>query len=103
MPFIVATYVYASSQRQRTHSARTNSHLLLVFTGESASQDQQLVVPYTVLNTAQADCGLIRLHCTLFWWQKKGSLAKQSFKVPYTLSFISPGCQQFVHIILENL
>ena len=25
MPFIVATYVYASSQGQRTHSARTNS------------------------------------------------------------------------------
>jgi hypothetical protein len=25
MPFIVATYVYASSQWQRTHSARTNS------------------------------------------------------------------------------
>jgi hypothetical protein len=24
MPFIVATYVYASSQGQRTHSARTN-------------------------------------------------------------------------------
>ena len=26
MPFIVATYVYASSQGQRTHSARTNMH-----------------------------------------------------------------------------
>ena len=25
MPFVVATYVYASSQGQRTHSARTNS------------------------------------------------------------------------------
>jgi hypothetical protein len=25
MPFIVATYLYASSQGQRTHSARTNS------------------------------------------------------------------------------
>ena len=25
MPFIVATYVYASSQGQRTHSARTNN------------------------------------------------------------------------------
>ena len=25
MPFIVATYVYASSQGQQTHSARTNS------------------------------------------------------------------------------
>jgi len=24
MPFIVATYVYASSQGQRTHSAQTN-------------------------------------------------------------------------------
>ena len=24
MPFVVATYVYASSQGQRTHSARTN-------------------------------------------------------------------------------
>jgi hypothetical protein len=24
MPFIVATYIYASSQGQRTHSARTN-------------------------------------------------------------------------------
>jgi hypothetical protein len=28
MPFIVATYVYASSQVQRTHSARTNSFTL---------------------------------------------------------------------------
>ena len=27
MPFIMATYVYASSQGQRTHSARTNSLL----------------------------------------------------------------------------
>ena len=27
MPFIVATYVYASSQGQRTHSARTNNML----------------------------------------------------------------------------
>ena len=27
MPFIVATYVYASSQGQRTHSARTNSQI----------------------------------------------------------------------------
>ena len=27
MPFIVATYVYASSQGQRTHSARTNIHI----------------------------------------------------------------------------
>ena len=26
MPFIVATYVYASSQGQRTHSARTNTN-----------------------------------------------------------------------------
>jgi hypothetical protein len=26
MPFIVATYVYASRQGQRTHSARTNNH-----------------------------------------------------------------------------
>ena len=25
MPFVVATYVYASSQGQRTHSARTNT------------------------------------------------------------------------------
>ena len=25
MPFIVATYIYASSQGQRTHSARTKS------------------------------------------------------------------------------
>ena len=30
MPFIVATYVYASSQGQRTHSARTNLLDLLV-------------------------------------------------------------------------
>ena len=29
MPFIVATYVYASSQGQRTHSARTNYKLLI--------------------------------------------------------------------------
>ena len=29
MPFIVATYVYAGSQGQRTHSARTKSPLLL--------------------------------------------------------------------------
>jgi hypothetical protein len=28
MPFIVATYVYASSQGQRTHSARTNIKLI---------------------------------------------------------------------------
>jgi hypothetical protein len=28
MPFIVATYVYASSQGQRMHSARTNLHTL---------------------------------------------------------------------------
>ena len=27
MPFIVATYVYASSQRQRMHSARTKSSI----------------------------------------------------------------------------
>jgi hypothetical protein len=27
LPFIVATYVYASSQGQRTHSARTKSKL----------------------------------------------------------------------------
>jgi hypothetical protein len=27
MPFKVATYVYASSQGQRTHSARTNFHI----------------------------------------------------------------------------
>ena len=26
MPFIVATYVYASSQGQRTHSARNNTY-----------------------------------------------------------------------------
>ena len=26
MPFVVATYVYASSQGQRTHSARTKTH-----------------------------------------------------------------------------
>ena len=30
MPFIVATYVYASSNGQRTHSARTNI-LMMVF------------------------------------------------------------------------
>jgi hypothetical protein len=29
MPFIVATYVYASSQGQRTHSARTNNNELM--------------------------------------------------------------------------
>ena len=29
MPFIVATYVYASSQGQRTHSARTKMSYLL--------------------------------------------------------------------------
>ena len=29
MPFIVATYVYASSQGQRTHSARTNTSKVL--------------------------------------------------------------------------
>jgi hypothetical protein len=28
MPFIVATYVYASSQGHRTHSARTNSRTM---------------------------------------------------------------------------
>jgi hypothetical protein len=28
MPFIVATYVYASSQGQRTHSARTKINLV---------------------------------------------------------------------------
>ena len=28
MPFVVATYVYASSQGQRTHSARTNKVLI---------------------------------------------------------------------------
>ena len=27
MPFVVATYVYASSQGQRTHSARTNKDI----------------------------------------------------------------------------
>ena len=27
MPFVVATYVYASSQGQRTHSARTNLYI----------------------------------------------------------------------------
>ena len=31
MPFIVATYVYASSQGQRTHSARTNNEQDLRF------------------------------------------------------------------------
>ena len=39
MPFIVATYVYASSQGQRTHSAQTNSqiftpHICLPLLGE---------------------------------------------------------------------
>jgi hypothetical protein len=29
MPFIVATYIYASSQGQRTHSARTNMICLI--------------------------------------------------------------------------
>jgi hypothetical protein len=33
MPFIVATYVYASSQGQRTHSARTKS----LYTGTKTS------------------------------------------------------------------
>jgi hypothetical protein len=31
MPFIVATYVYASSQGQRTHSARTKNFILSVY------------------------------------------------------------------------
>ena len=30
MPFIVATYVYASSQGQRTHSARTNYRMAIL-------------------------------------------------------------------------
>ena len=30
MPFIVATYFYASSQGQRTHSARTNYEPLFI-------------------------------------------------------------------------
>ena len=33
MPFIVATYVYASSQVQRTHSARTNIWFVKTETG----------------------------------------------------------------------
>jgi hypothetical protein len=34
MPFIVATYVYASSQGQRTHSARTNLHISIILNSE---------------------------------------------------------------------
>jgi hypothetical protein len=35
MPFIVATYVYASSQGQRTHSARTNTYEYFVKQSDS--------------------------------------------------------------------
>ena len=40
MPFIVATYVYASSQGQRTHSARTNSSQLGRQSGQSNGRKQ---------------------------------------------------------------
>ena len=39
MPFIVATYVYASSQGQRTHSARTNFQVISVWIGNKAFTD----------------------------------------------------------------
>ena len=47
MPFIVATYVYASSQGQRMHSARTNNlpkimaYLSLLHWSHALHSDQQ--------------------------------------------------------------
>jgi hypothetical protein len=42
MPFIVATYVYASSQGQRTHSARTNSAIAALMAQQQAMMTNQM-------------------------------------------------------------
>jgi hypothetical protein len=49
MPFIVATYVYASSQGQRTHSARTNFQNISSGATTSATQLFRLS-PNTISN-----------------------------------------------------
>ena len=41
MPFIVATYVYASSQGQRTHSARTKMPFIVATYVYAISQGQR--------------------------------------------------------------
>ena len=41
MPFIVATYVYASSQGQRTHSARTKMPFIVATYVYASSQGQR--------------------------------------------------------------
>ena len=59
MPFVVATYVYASSQGQRTHSARTNSvenqfaWTLVLFAGRQNSKVS--LTATTGANTNQND------------------------------------------------
>ena len=50
MPFVVATYVYASSQGQRTHSARTKigSVQTIQITKQKGGQNRVGVVDYFV-------------------------------------------------------
>jgi hypothetical protein len=50
MPFIVATYVYASSQGQRTPSARTNVCYAFVWRGDKNGCTHLQLFYYTVYN-----------------------------------------------------
>ena len=59
MPFIVATYVYASSQGQRTHSARTNFWIYEIIQNHVIDFDSNLQKESTVeSNSAYYDDSL---------------------------------------------
>ena len=58
MPFVVATYVYASSQGQRTHSARTNKYRLwLASLPGLRTIDSPISLPLTCMKNFRTQVG----------------------------------------------
>ena len=59
IPFVVATYVYASRQGQRTHSARTNIYYLHLMKIVSSCAWNKTWVPSVLDNCAATSCQVI--------------------------------------------
>jgi hypothetical protein len=62
MPFIVATYVYASSQVQRTHSARTNCLIVYKLYQGSGSRTSKKVALRSLLKVIESDVRSVTGH-----------------------------------------
>ena len=68
MAFIVATYVYASSQGQRTHSARTKITFVVATYVYATSQVQRTHSARTKIHINSAPMEMLKLKMQKFFW-----------------------------------